>query len=78
MSYVVTYYTRAVATVQSFHNTKKEAQKAMAEDIKEVKTSYPRNSGYKKVGSIASGRVSFEHPYYGADYVCKLEKNSAN
>lgn len=74
MSYVVTYYTKATQPLQSFHHTKAQAEAAMTQDIKAVKPTY-RGSGYKQKGSVRSGRVTFEHPYYGVDYLVKIENN---
>lgn len=73
MSYVVTFYTKAVTPVQEFYSTKKQALIAMSEDVKEQQKAY-KNSGFKKVGSLKEGRISFEHPYYGVDYMVKVEK----
>jgi len=75
MSYIITIYTNAVTPTQLFFNTKKLALEAMSEEVKDLKDSYPIKSGYKKMGSIKGGRVSFEHLYYGVDSVVKLEVN---
>lgn len=72
MGYVLTFFTRAVTPTQEFYKTKKEAQKAMSEDIKEAAKDY-KGTGYVKKGSISGGRVSFDHPYYGTDYQVRLE-----
>lgn len=75
MSYVVIFYTKAVTPIQEFYRTKAEAQKAISEDVKMVQIDY-KGTGYKKVGSIKSGRISFVHPCYGTDYLVKLEENT--
>ena len=75
MSYTLTFYTGAVTPTQEFYLTKKEATTAMHEAVEEEKKTYNKNSGFKKVGTLVSGRISFDHPYYGTDFVVKLEKN---
>lgn len=75
MSYSVTFYTRAVTPIQEFFATKGAANAAMTAAVKEEAANYPKKSGYRKAGSIAAGRVTFEHPYYGVDFVARLEKN---
>lgn len=75
MSYVVTHYTRAVCPVQTFHKTKAEAVCFASEELKGVKPIY-KGSGFKQKGSILSGRVVFEHPYFGVDCLIKIEKNN--
>lgn len=74
MSYVVTFYTRAIQPIQEFYSTKKQALEAMREDLQYARQDY-KGSGYKQKGSVRSGRVTFEHPYYGVDYMVKIEKN---
>ena len=74
MEYVVTFYTKAVQPIKERYKTKKQAQQAMSEDIKEMIKVY-KETGYKKIGSVKAGFVSFEHPLYGTDYFCKIEIN---
>lgn len=74
MSYVVTFYSNAVAPVREFYKTKALALKALSDDLKVVKPLY-KGSGYKQKGTIRSGRVSFEHPCFGVDYLVKVEEN---
>jgi hypothetical protein len=71
--YFLTEYTRAVTPTQSWFKTKALALKEMSDCIKEAKIDYVK-SGFKKVGTIKDERVTFEHPYYGVDYLVKIEE----
>lgn len=74
MSYVVTFYNKAVTPVQEFYKTKALAMEALSDDVKSMKPMY-KGSGFKQKGSVKSGRVVFEHPCYGVDYLAKIEEN---
>lgn len=74
MSYVITCYTNAVTPRQEFYPTKKEAAKVMAELVKDCAKGY-RGSGYRKVGSVKGGRVSFTHQVFGVDTLITLKDN---
>lgn len=74
MSYVVTFYNKAVTPIQEFYRTKALAMKALSDDVKSMRPVY-KGSGFRQKGSIKSGRVVFEHPVCGVDYLGKIEEN---
>lgn len=74
MGYVVTFYKKAATPIQEFYKTKALAMKALSEDAKYMKSIY-KETGFKQKGSVKSGRVAFEHPCYGVDYLAKIEEN---
>lgn len=76
MSYIVTYYTKAVTPSCSYHKTKLSAIKEASEEIKQAKKDYYKGSGYKQTGSLESGIIMFKHPIFGADFMVKIEKNN--
>lgn len=71
--YFLTEYTRAVSPIQTWFKTRSLAVRELSNCVKHAKLDYAK-SGFKKVGTIKSGRVSFEHPCYGVDYLVKIEE----
>ena len=75
MSYVITIYQNGVTPSQEFTSTKAEAVALFREIIKDCAKVYTKGSGYKKVGTVRSGRVKFEHPAFGVDTLITLQDN---
>ena len=75
MSYVITVYQNGVSPAQEFTHTKAEAVALFREIIKDRAKVYTNGSGYKKRGSVRSGRVKFEHPAFGVDTLITLQDN---
>lgn len=75
MSYVITIYQNGVTPSQEFISTKAEAVTLFSEIIKDYTKVYTKGSGYKKRGSVRSGRVKFEHPAFGVDTLITLQDN---
>ena len=75
MSYVITIYQNGVTPSQEFTSTKAEAVTLFREIIKDCAKVYTKGSGYKKVGTVRSGRVKFEHPAFGVDTLITLQDN---
>lgn len=70
--YTLTVYTSKVYADQYFYQTKKQALKAMSQIVNNVKSEFT-NQDYKKIGSLKSGRIQFEHERYGVDFLVILE-----
>lgn len=70
--YTLTVHTSKVSADQYFYQTKKQALKAMSQIVNNVKNEFT-GAGYKKVGSLKSGRLQFEHERYGVDFLVILE-----
>ena len=75
MSYVITVYQYGVSPAQEFTRTKAEAVALFREIIKDCAKVYTKGSGYKKVGTVRSGRVKFEHPAFGVDTLITMQNN---
>lgn len=75
MSYVITIYQNGVKEAQEFISTKAEAVALFREVIKDCTKVYTKGSGYKKMGTVRSGRVKFEHPAFGVDTLITLQDN---
>lgn len=75
MSYVITIYQNGVTPSQEFARTKVEAVTLFREIIKDCAKVYTKGSGYKKMGTMRSGRVKFEHPAFGVDTLITLQDN---
>lgn len=78
MSYVITVYQNGVTPSQEFTSTKAEAVNLFREIIKDYTKVYTKGSGYKKMGSVRSGRVKFEHPAFGVDTLITMQDNQHN
>ena len=75
MSYVITVYQNGVTPLQGFARTKAEAVALFREIIKDCAKVYTKGSGYKKMGTMRSGRVKFEHPAFGVDTLITMQDN---
>ena len=75
MSYVITVYQNGVTPSQEFTSTKAEAVALFREIIKDCAKVYTKGSGYKKIGTVRSGRIQFEHPAFGVDTLITLQDN---
>lgn len=75
MSYVITIYQNGVTPSREFTHTKAEAITLFREIIKDCAKVYTKGSGYKKQGTVRSGRVVFEHPAFGVDTLITLQDN---
>ena len=75
MSYVITVYQNGVTPTQGFTRTKAEAITLFREIVKDCAKVYTKGSGYKKMGTVRSGRVKFEHPVFGVDTLITLRDN---
>ena len=75
MSYVITVYQNGVTPSQGFARTKVEAITLFREIINDCAKVYTKGSGYKKMGTVRSGRVKFEHPAFGVDTLITLQDN---
>ena len=75
MSYVITVYQNGITPVQEYTRTKAEAVAIFREIIKDCTKVYTKGSGYKKLGTMRSGRVKFEHPAFGVDTLITMQDN---
>ena len=75
MSYVITVYQNGVTPSQEFTRTKAEAVALFRETVKDCAKVYTKGIGYKKIGSVRSGRVKFEHPVFGVDTLITIQDN---
>ena len=75
MSYVITVYQNGVTPIQEFTNTKAEAVALFREIVEDCAKVYTKGSGYKKVGTVRSGRIKFEHPAFGVDTLITMQDN---
>lgn len=75
MSYVITIYQNGVSPAQEFTRTKAEAVALFSKIVKDCAKVYTKGSGYKKMGTVRSGRVKFEHPAFGVDTLITLQDN---
>ena len=75
MSYVITVYQNGVTPSQEFTRTKAEAVTLFRVTVKECTKVYTKGSGYKKVGTVQSGRIKFEHPAFGVDTLITIQNN---
>lgn len=75
MSYVITVYQNGVTPSQEFTRTKAEAVTLFSKMVKDYTKVYTKGSGYKKMGSVRSGRVKFEHPVFGVDTLITMQDN---
>ena len=75
MSYVITIYQNGVTPSQEFTSTKAEAVALFGKIVKDCSKVYTKGSGYKKMGSVRSGRVKFEHPAFGVDTLITMQDN---
>ena len=75
MSYVITVYQNGVSPAQEFTHTKAEAVALFGNIVKDCSKVYTKGSGYKKVGTVRSGRVKFEHPAFGVDTLITIQNN---
>ena len=75
MSYVITVYQNGVTPSQGFARTKAEAVALFRETVKDCAKVYTKGSGYKKVGTVRSGRIKFEHTAFGVDTLITMQNN---
>lgn len=75
MSYVITIYQNGVTPSQEFTSTKAEAVALFGKIVKDCSKVYTKGIGYKKIGTVRSGRVKFEHPAFGVDTLITLQDN---
>ena len=75
MSYVITVYQNGVTPVQEYTRTKAEAVALFREIIKDCAKVYTKGSGYRKEGTVRSGRIKFEHQVFGVDTLITLQDN---
>lgn len=75
MSYIITVYQNGVTPTQALANTKAEAVTLFREIVKDCAKVYTKGSGYKKVGTVRSGRIKFEHPAFGVDTLITIQNN---
>lgn len=75
MSYVITVYQNGVTPMQEYTRTKVEAVTLFREIIKDCAKVYTKGSGYRKEGTVRSGRIQFEHPAFGVDTLITLQDN---
>ena len=75
MSYVITVYQNGVTPVQEYTRTKAEAVALFREIIKDCAKVYTKGSGYRKEGTVRSGRIQFEHQVFGVDTLITLQDN---
>ena len=72
--YQVSYYLKGVQGIDpEVFKTKKAAHKEMIAYIDEDKTKLLK-AGYKRIGSLKTGLIRFEHPVFGVDSQVRITK----